>query len=102
VLLAVTAAMVAAMMALYAAVGFVRLLGLPHLVFWTPLVVWLVVRLRAETPPPTPQRQALWLLVGSYVVSLGFDLADVIRYALGERGSLLPPEAALSIAPAIG
>jgi len=93
VLLATTAVMVSAMMWLHAQVGFVRLLGLPHLIFWIPLVLWLVTRLRRDPPPPTPQRQALWLLVVSYCISLAFDAADVARYVAGERASMIPPGA---------
>jgi len=93
VLLGVTVAMVITMLTLYAEVGFVRLLGLPHLIFWIPLVIWLIGRLRRSPGPPALQRWALWALVVSYSISLGFDAVDVARYLLGERASMLPPGA---------
>ena len=86
------AAMVAtfiAMQALYGAVGYVRLLGLPHVAFWTPLLIYLALYLRRETPPIAP-RIAAYLMCATMFISLLFDVADVVRYALGERGSLVP------------
>ncbi len=81
--------MVIAMRAVYEEVGYTRLLGLPHLVFWTPLLVWLVLRLRAERLPG-PWRQVAWVYAASIAVSLAFDAADVARYLAGERASLVP------------
>jgi len=68
--------------------GFVRLLGLGHLVFWTPLVVILWRGLRGSAPPPAPARWLLWGCLATVAVSLGFDLVDTIRYLLGERAPL--------------
>lgn len=89
-ILAVNLPMVASMFWLYEEVGFVRLLGLPHLVFWTPLVVWIVLRLTRRPEIVQPQRAVLWLFVASLTVSLAFDLTDVARYLAGERQSLVP------------
>lgn len=83
--------MVPAMLWLYGQVGFVRLLGLPHVIFWTPLVIFLFHELRTRPEIRTPFRQVLWVLVASLAVSLVFDISDVVRYLLGERASLLPP-----------
>lgn len=88
VVVGLNALMVPTMYWLHAEVGYVRLLGLPHLIFWTPLVVWLVRRLRQGVP--APYRQVMAVLAATLAVSLAFDVTDVIRYALGERQSLIP------------
>ncbi len=88
-ILAANALMVPSMLWLYGQVGFVRLLGLPHLVFWTPMLAVVLWRLR-RAPPPGPQRHVLWLFAATIAVSLAFDATDVARYLLGERQSLVP------------
>lgn len=68
---------------LFAKFGFTRILGLAHIVFWTPLWIYLW-RSRAANP------QRIW--TGRYVklalivigISLLFDYADVARYLLGD------------------
>ncbi len=72
---------------LYGQVGYVRLLGLAHLVGWTPAFAWLLSRRRAIGTAS---------LFGKYVhgyliiagTSLAIDAVDVIRYLLGD-GQLL-------------
>jgi len=72
---------------LYQQVGYVRLLGLAHLIFWTPAFVWVFMRRKAI---------GIESLFGKYVVlylviagiSLFIDAIDVIRYLLGD-GELL-------------
>ncbi len=66
---------------LYSLEGFTKLLGLSHVVFWTPLVVFLGLRLRRDTYRPIP-RSVLIVLVVSLVASLAFDYIDVVRYML--------------------
>jgi hypothetical protein len=69
---------------LYGQLGYVRLLGLPHVILWTPLAVWLWrQRMRAEMPV-WPQRIIL-AVCAVIAVSLAFDYVDVARYLLGER-----------------
>jgi hypothetical protein len=75
---------------MYAQLGYVRLLGLPHLIFWTPLAVYLVLRLR-DPAIVAPFRQVIWLLLAMMLISLAFDYADVARYLLGERAPLTGP-----------
>ncbi len=69
--------------AIFAAKGFVRLLGLGHLA-WVPMVVWLFTRLDTA---PAGSFFRYWLLVTIVLVTLSLfiDAADVIRYARGER-----------------
>lgn len=75
------------MVALTAATGFTRLLGLAHIVVWVPLMVYLLRRL-----PDVPARgfYGLWLraVVLIDLVSLVIDVSDVIRYLGGERMDL--------------
>ena len=78
----------ASMMWLYHQVGFVRLLGLVHVVFWTPLAIYLWTRLKS-TDIVSPYRQIMWLLLATMIVSLAFDYFDVVRYLLGDRASMI-------------
>ena len=74
----------AAMGWLYQQLGYVRLLGLPHLVFWLPVYAWLVVKFRRnEFTPPFKHYLLLYFLVAG--ISLVLDFVDVFRYLLGER-----------------
>lgn len=74
--------------ALYAQVGFVRLLGLPYIVVWTPLVIFLFSRLRKGELHPIA-RIALSIFATTIAISLIFDYGDGVRYLLGERGFML-------------
>jgi hypothetical protein len=90
IVLLVNTAVTISMNWLYAEVGYVRLLGLPHLILWGPLAVylWLQIRRRDDIP-----RALYWLIVvlaASITVSLAFDTVDVIRYLIGERAPLIP------------
>ena len=68
-------------MYLYAEFGYVRLLGLPHIVFWTPMLVyfWKAVP-RLE---PSWFKKYLYVVMGTNFISLLFDYVDVARYFLG-------------------
>lgn len=81
--------------------GLTRLLGLAHLVPWTPLVVYLALRLGTDRlgPPITPEGDPAlfaWtaLLLASTVVCLAFDVWDLVRWVRGERYVLGTGEAA--------
>lgn len=91
--LAAAFAVMISMQWLYTQVGFVRLLGLPHVLIWTPLAIYLLVRLRTGRMP-APARAVTWVFLLSILVSLAFDYVDVIRWLLGERGALLAGGAA--------
>lgn len=69
---------------MYSRLGYVKLLGLPHIILWGPLVVYLITRMRREDIPKWPWR-ILFMIVATLLVSLAFDVVDVARYALGER-----------------
>lgn len=75
---------------IYERMGYVRLLGLPHLIFWTPLAVYLWTRLRSGTVTGI-FRITMIVLLATITVSLAFDLADVARYLAGERTPAILP-----------
>lgn len=72
---------------IYAEVGYVRLLGLAHLVFWGPVWVWILSRRKViGTADLFGKYLHVYLAVAG--ASLLIDLIDVIRYLLGD-GALL-------------
>src|SRR6056297_3736220 len=68
VILAASVAVVVSMHWLYAQVGFVRLLGLPHVLIWTPLAVYLAMRLRERAFRGLP-KAVVWVFLVSVTVS---------------------------------
>lgn len=80
--------------------GLTRLLGLVHLVPWSPLVIYLVGRLSTDLFGPRiafgaePQLFSyVLLLLGSLGICLGLDVVDVVRWGRGERYVLGSKEA---------
>ena len=71
-------------MAIFRAKGFVRLLGIGHIIPWLPLLIWLGARL-GEIGADTPL--GLWILALIVLdgISLVIDFVDVGRYIQGER-----------------
>lgn len=69
---------------IYGQLGYVRLLGLPHILFWTPLVFWLRHQ-QARPDMPVWPRRIILTVCAVIVVSLAFEYADAVRYLLGER-----------------
>jgi hypothetical protein len=72
--------------------GLTRLLGVGHLIPWSPLLVYLGVRLSSSVAGPQITRGAnptlfayAWVLLVMVGVCLALDLRDVIRYVRGER-----------------
>ncbi len=78
------------MMGMYWIYGYVRLLGLSHVLWWTPLFIWLVPQLIRQRPGGA---FGLWLIVltASDLASLAIDYVDVIRYLLGARARVGAP-----------
>jgi len=72
---------------MYQEMGYVRLLGLPHLIFWFPLLILLIRRIQTDGIR-APFRQVLWILAATLAICLLFDASDTIRYLLGERAPL--------------
>lgn len=93
IVLAATVAVMVGMQAMYQAAGFVRLLGLVHVVIWGPLAAWLAWRL-GTAALPRPARAVIAVFLLTISVSLVFDVIDVARWLAGDRASLLPDGAA--------
>lgn len=79
--------------------GLTRLLGIAHLIPWTPLAVYLALRLTGDMAGP---RLALDTPLGLYALALllvsgacmAFDWWDLVRWVRGERYRLGAPNAA--------
>ncbi len=65
--------------------GYTRLLGLAHVMGWTPLLLYLARRWPAL---PREANFGIWIrvLFVTNAISLVIDYIDVARYALGDRG----------------
>lgn len=74
-----------AMLGLYSQMGYVRLLGLGHVIFWTPVLVYLLRRRAHWRVKETLSGKWIVLAVTVLTISLAFDYTDVIRWVLGER-----------------
>ena len=68
--------------------GFTRLLGLGHILFWTPTLIYIVTVRGRGTYART--LFAKWMLVAAIVIgaSLAFDVVDLLRWILGERAPI--------------
>ncbi len=70
--------------ALYEQIGYVRLLGLAHLVFWGPVFAWILLSRRQRHP----LRSAFGAYLRFYLViagiSLAIDAIDVVRHLAGD------------------
>ena len=73
---------------LYGQFGYVRLLGLAHLVFWTPVYAWIFIHRKDYAATPYFAKYVLFYLVVAGI-SLTIDVIDVARYLLGETGSMI-------------
>ena len=72
---------------MYAKVGYVRLLGLPHLIFWTPIFFWMLGKFRRDAYSGPFKYYAFFFLV-IVGTSLITDTSDLIRYLLGDHQPL--------------
>jgi hypothetical protein len=69
---------------IYDRLGYVKLLGLPHIILWTPLVWYLWQQIKRADMPIWPRR-IMMVIMAMFVLSLVFDYVDAARYVLGER-----------------
>jgi hypothetical protein len=83
VVLATMMASAGLMLFIFAKKGFVRLLGLGH-ILWIPLIVWLLTRVDFMTAD-TGFEQWLLAVIVLNGLSLVIDLLDVVRYCEGDR-----------------
>ena len=75
------------MSALFAKFGYTRILGLSHIIMWTPLLIYLWKNRKAHPERVWTGRYILAVLVINGI-SLVVDYIDVIRYILGDRAPL--------------
>lgn len=73
---------------LYAEYGYVRLLGLAHIVFWTPVYAWIFTHRQTYQATPYFAKFILFYLIMAGI-SLTIDVIDVARYVFGETGSMI-------------
>lgn len=74
------------MTVIFAKIGFVRLLGLGHVLFWTPLCIWLLARLQdGQCDSVIGLKTWVYCVLIVNILSLLIDYSDVIRYLRGER-----------------
>lgn len=64
--------------------GWVKLLGLSHLIWWTPLVVYLAMRLPMRSAGSATGAYIRILLI-TIIISLVFDYYDVYLYLTGKQ-----------------
>lgn len=69
---------------MYGTMGYVKLLGLPHIIVWTPLAWYLYSLIRRADMPVWPRRIMI-VVLATLIGSLAFDYVDVARYLLGEQ-----------------
>jgi hypothetical protein len=70
--------------------GYVKMLGLPHVIVWTPLAYYLYLQIKRADMPKWP-RWIMMVILATILISLAFDYTDTIRYILGERTPLAKP-----------
>ncbi len=69
--------------------GYTRILGLTHVIFWTPLVIYLW-RARQPDDLKTWVGRYLYLVIIVNGISLIIDYIDVARFLLGDTGTVNP------------
>jgi len=74
------------MFTLYQKFGYQRVLGWGHILAWTPVLIYLWKRRDTWRIKETLSGKWIALTVTVMLISLAFDVTDVVRYALGERG----------------
>ncbi len=68
---------------MYDRIGYVRLLGLAHLIAWTPVYVWLFLR-RKRFPLASVYGKYIHLYLIVAGIALVIDAVDVIRHLAGD------------------
>ncbi|MCR9270713.1 MAG: hypothetical protein NXH72_12050 [Hyphomonadaceae bacterium] len=73
---------------IYAQFGFTRILGVGHILFWTPTLFYMLSLQGTASVEKTWFSRWLWLAIAVMAVSLALDYSDLVRYLLGERGPI--------------
>ena len=74
-----------AMLWMFSYFGYEKILGLPHVIFWTPLLIYLWRRRSEWRVLDTWSGKWLALVSAVIAISLLFDYTDVALYLLGHR-----------------
>jgi hypothetical protein len=72
---------------MFGQMGYVKLLGLPHIIILTPIVIYQILQFQRLALPPVP-KWILGLVIATILISLAFDYTDALRFLLGERAPL--------------
>ena len=75
--------------------GITRLMALPHLIAWIPLVSWLAASLLFDATLSGSEADLAIALLIVNGISLGFDTVDYVHWLCGQRGHLGRPTSAL-------
>ena len=75
----------ATLLGLYSQIGYSRLLGIGHVIFWTPVLIYLLRRRAHWRVKETWAGKWIVAAVTVLTISLVFDYTDVARWLLGER-----------------
>lgn len=78
---------IAGIMLLYQQLGYVKLLGLAHIIAWTPLAIYLWFKMKSPDVTRAP-RIIMGVVFATIMVSLAFDYVDAVRYIAGDRTPL--------------
>lgn len=70
---------------IYGQFGFTRILGVGHILFWTPTLFYMASLQGTTTVAKTWFGRWLWLAILAMGVSLAFDYYDLVRYMMGDR-----------------
>lgn len=70
---------------IYGQFGFTRILGVGHILFWTPTLFYMGSLQGTAAVKGTWFGRWLWLAILVMGASLAFDYCDLIRYMLGDR-----------------
>ena len=67
---------------LYNIFGYTRIIGLSHIIAWTPLLIYLLPLRKSFAEENWAGRYLYWFML-MIMISLAFDYIDVIKYFLG-------------------
>lgn len=70
---------------IYGQFGFTRILGVGHILCWTPTLIYMLSLQGTAPVAKTWFGRWLWLAIAVMAVSLAFDYADLVRYMFGDR-----------------
>ncbi len=74
------------MFSLYHKFGYQRVLGWGHIIAWTPVLIYLWKRRAGWQVKETLSGKYILLVFTVMMISIAFDITDVVRYAVGAKG----------------